>query len=158
MKKAVINASPIISLCKIGVENILFELFEKVFITDEVIGEIDSKPGRMSNFIKDSIAIGKLKKYSVAKKSMIDDLYGKMHKGELSVVIAGLELQADYVIIDEIAARNFAESLSLNPIGTIGLLRIAKKKGLIQSVKPFLMELREKGMWLSKQIIEKIIK
>jgi len=149
MKKAVINASPIISLCKIGVENILFELFEKVFITDEVIGEIDSKPGRMSNFIKDSI---------VAKKSMIDDLYGKMHKGELSVVIAGLELQADYVIIDEIAARNFAESLSLNPIGTIGLLRIAKKKGLIQSVKPFLMELREKGMWLSKQIIEKIIK
>ena len=158
MKKAVINASPIISLCKIGVENILFELFEKVFITDEVIGEIDSKPGRMSNFIKDSIANGKLKKYSVAKKSMIDDLYGKMHKGELSVVIAGLELQADYVIIDEIAARNFAESLSLNPIGTIGLLRIAKKKGLIQSVKPFLMELREKGMWLSKQIIEKIIK
>jgi predicted nucleic acid-binding protein len=158
MQKAIINASPIISLCKIGLEDLLFQLFDEIYITDEVIREINVKQGHESYFVDKAIRESKLLRYSVKKKEMITNLYGKMHEGELSVIIGGLELGADYLILDEMAARNFAESLSLNPIGTIALLRIAKRKGLIKEVKPYLFRLREKGIWLSKSIIETVIR
>jgi len=158
MHKVIINASPIISLCKIGLENMIFELFDEIYTTDEVIEEINKKQGNESVFLNDAISLNKIKKYTVLKKDLINELYGKMHKGELSVIIGGLELNIDNVIIDEIAARNFSESLSLSPIGTIGILRIAKRKGMIVEIKPYLNKLKENGFWLSNLIMDSILK
>lgn len=57
---------------------------------------------------------------------LVEQLYGKMHKGELEVIIAAKELSREFVLIDEKTARNFAEMNLLSPIVTIGLLVVAK--------------------------------
>ena len=57
---------------------------------------------------------------------MIQRLYGKLHAGELETIVGGKELEIDFVLIDEIAARNMAKNFFLTPIGTLGILRLAK--------------------------------
>lgn len=157
MYKVVINESPIIGLCKINLENIIFDIFDEIYITEEVIKEISTKESYEKEFVKKAIKNNKIKEYCVKNKDIINKFYGKMHKGELSVIIAGLEINADFIIIDELTARNFAESLSLYPIGLIGILRIAKRKKFINEIKPYLYSLKKKGIWLSEKLINDIL-
>lgn len=69
---------------------------------------------------------------------LVSKLYGKLHRGELEVIIGAKELGIQYVIIDEKPARRLADTLMLNSIGTVGLLLVAKKKGRITEVKSYL--------------------
>ena len=41
--------------------------------------------------------------------------------------------------------------------GPIGILTKAKKQGLISEIKPLIFEMREKGIWLSDGLIERIL-
>jgi len=38
-------------------------------------------------------------------------------------------------------------------IGLVGILLLAKKKGLIENVEPLLQELRANGYWLSDEVL-----
>ena len=59
-----------------------------------------------------------------------------MDYGESESVILYKELHADFLLIDDRKARNIAENLGVNCIGTIGLLAVAKDKKLIVELKP----------------------
>jgi predicted nucleic acid-binding protein len=67
-----------------------------------------------------------------------------LHRGELEVIAGAKEIGANVVIIDEKSARNFAEALMLKPLGLLGILKLAKTKGHISKVRPFLELLIEK--------------
>ena len=54
-----------------------------------------------------------------------------MHLRKLEIIVGGIELGMNFVLIDEIAARNMAENFFRTPIGTLGILRLAKSKGKI---------------------------
>jgi predicted nucleic acid-binding protein len=54
--------------------------------------------------------------------------------------------------LDDLDARRVARRLSLEPIGTVGLLLAAKKRGLIVSLKAELDQLKEMGFWISMQL------
>lgn len=55
-------------------------------------------------------------------------MYGKLHHGELETIVGGMELQADFVRIDERAARNVAMTFFLAPIGTVPSQYFVKKE------------------------------
>ena len=59
-----------------------------------------------------------------------------MDYGESESLILFKELHADFLLIDDKKARNIAESLDIKCIGVIGVLLIAKDKGLIENLKP----------------------
>jgi len=59
-----------------------------------------------------------------------------MDYGESESVILYQELEADFLLIDDKKGRSIVEGLSVNCIGTIGLLSVAKDKGLIKALKP----------------------
>ena len=82
----------------------------------------------------------------------------QVDKGEVEVIVAGKEESVNFVVIDEITARNLAEAFSLNPIGTIGVLRLAKRAGLVDSIKPYLDELKLKKFRISDKIYYDILK
>jgi hypothetical protein len=58
-----------------------------------------------------------------------------MDYGESESVILYEELNADYLLIDDNKARIIAESFDVKCIGSIGLLVIAKQKGLINGLR-----------------------
>jgi len=61
-------------------------------------------------------------------------------KGEAEAIILATECQA-----------------GLKITGTNGILIKAKKQGLISELKPLIYELREKEVWLSESLIERIL-
>ena len=63
-------------------------------------------------------------------------VYGRLDPGEASVLALAKEHDAHLVIIDEKKAREEARQIGLPVKGTIGVLLEAKKKGLIDAIKP----------------------
>jgi predicted nucleic acid-binding protein len=140
------NSSPIIGLSKINKLNLLWELFDEVYITSEVFKEISHGSVNAENLksieiLKKAVDKNNIKVYEVEDKKLVAKLYGKFHKGELETIIAAKELKADFVVIDEKAARRLAESFLLTTIGIVGVLIYAKTKGKILKLKPLLDEL-----------------
>jgi predicted nucleic acid-binding protein len=59
--------------------------------------------------------------------------------------------------LDESLGRFHAKHARLRVTATIGILVKAKKQGLISELKPLILELKEKGVWLSENLIERIL-
>ncbi|WP_072619811.1 DUF3368 domain-containing protein [Spirulina major] len=62
------------------------------------------------------------------------------------------EQQAAQLLINEQAARRVARSRNLPLIGTMGILVLAKRQGLLQSVKTVLDAMRKQGTWISERL------
>lgn len=68
-----------------------------------------------------------------------------MDYGESEAVILFRELGADFLLIDDKKARSIAENFGIPCIGTIGLLAVAKERGILSDLRPlFLMLLKRK--------------
>ena len=85
----------------------------------------------------------------------MSDLLFDLDKGEAEVILLAKEMSADLVIMDEELGRKYAKLAGLTMTGTLGLLLKAKEQKLIENIKPLLFELRQKGVWISPQIINK---
>jgi predicted nucleic acid-binding protein len=61
------------------------------------------------------------------------------------------------VLIDERTGWRAAQNNGHTPVGSVGIILPAKKKGLITEVKPHLHVMRNKGLYLSKRVIDNAI-
>ena len=59
-------------------------------------------------------------------------------------------------VIDDMDARRCAQALGIALFGTGGILLLAKRRGLLESVHDGLIRLRNAGLWLSDDIIQLI--
>lgn len=55
----------------------------------------------------------------------------RLGKGESEAIVLGIELQTDYLILDDAAARKEALRLGLNVKGTLAIIRLLKQEGKI---------------------------
>ena len=60
-------------------------------------------------------------------------------------------------ILDDLAARRCANSLSIPLRGTLGLVLSAKQQGKISAARPILEQLRQSGMYLSDRIFNQAL-
>ena len=56
--------------------------------------------------------------------------------------------------MDEHKGRRIAIAKGLNPIGTLGILIQAKKKGFIKSIKPLLTKLIQNNIYISDELFK----
>lgn len=155
MIKVVCNSSPIIGLAIINKLELLWELFDEVIIPQAVYDEIVNSKGNEkygSKELEAAVRLNRIKVVQVKNSKIVEELYGKLHKGELETIILAKELKINDVIIDEKAARNFAEAMMLQTTGIIGVLILSKKLGRIFEVKQYLDELINKGYRISKNL------
>ncbi|WP_446009346.1 DUF3368 domain-containing protein [Candidatus Electrothrix sp.] len=76
-----------------------------------------------------------------------------LDQGESETIALAVELRADLVLLDEKEGRNVAAHFGLRPVGIIGVLLEAKKKGLTTELRPHLDALRnEAGFYLSDRL------
>src|ERR1035437_5415082 len=133
MKKGLViaDSGPVFSLALIDKLDILTDLFDDIRIPQAVWNEI--------TFNKSKQDYRKLYNFFIDKTcqiSGINELLFVMDYGESESLILYKELKADFLLIDDKKARRIAESLDIKCIGIIGLLTIAKDKGIIEKLKP----------------------
>jgi predicted nucleic acid-binding protein len=161
MIKVVCNSSPIIGLSIINKLELLWELFDEVFIPKAVYDEILNSKNNKTFGVEGLInAVDRkcIKVYEVKNKVLVDELYGKLHRGELETIISAKELKINDVIIDEKAARSFAEAMLLQTTGVIGILILAKKTNRIPEIKKYLDLLISQGYRISNRLYENALK
>lgn len=160
VNKVITNSTPIIGLSILKKLHLIADLFDEVYVPDAVYQEVVhcGSPRRYGrNELHEMIDNGIFNRYKVKNGELVNKLYGKMHKGELEVIVGAKELNIRIVVMDENTARSLAKTFLLQPIGTIGILILAKKKGRIEKVKPHLDILINHGFHISKVLYEKAI-
>ena len=152
--KVVVNTTPIITLGKIEHLRILRELYGNVTIPIAVVLEVAVKDDfaflqMLKNF--DWIKVAECPEYE-------KNLFPKnLHAGEIEAIALSKSINADFLIIDDNAARRTASNFGLNVIGTAGTLLEAKQRGIISAVKPIIDSMCENNFYLSEKILQTIL-
>lgn len=143
---AIVDTSALIALEKIDLLGILCRLYEEIILPEAVINEFGTP----------SIDCYSAKKVeSPLVRLLVSDL--NLGKGESEVIALGRETGMR-IIIDDLKARKVAETLELNVTGTIGILLKAENMALIESAYDKAKELRDKGFYVSDQLLDDISK
>lgn len=77
-------------------------------------------------------------------------------EGEAEAIALAMELNLP-LLIDDRKRRRVAEKLGLKFIGSLGLLKIAKERGIITEVKPFIQKFLSKGYYLDEGLIRRFL-
>lgn len=161
MKVSVVtNSTPIIGLASIDQLDLLSRLFEKVYVTREVYNEVagDTENRVGADGLKRQIQEGCIILYDIIDNKFVELMFGRLHRGELSVMVAAKELGISFVLMDDASARKTAESFSLVPIGIVGILKLAKMNGFLLEIKHLLDKLMENNFRISLKLYNEILK
>lgn len=135
------DTSPIINLSTIGHLHLLPELFTEIVIPsavfDEIAGEGNNEPGSVE--VKTASWVRVL---PVPVQPLISQLLQDLDQGEAEAIVLALDIKADYVLMDETLGRQIAVTYHLQPLGLLGILVLAKHKGLIGAVAPLMDRLQ----------------
>lgn len=155
MLKVVSNTTPIISLLKLNRLEILKNLYNEVIIPNAVYLEIEN--GKHKEYYQDLSKLSWIRIQKIQDKLSLK-YFLDLDAGEAEAIILATEIGADLIIIDEKIGRFHAKHAELNVTGTIGILMKAKNIGIIKNIKPLLIELSEKDVWISNLLINEICK
>lgn len=139
------DTSCFVLLGKIKALHILQQLFTTVLTTPEIADEYGSA-------LPDWILI------RPADQSLKEKFLEYVDPGEASAIALASVVSCDYIILDDMAARKLAEKLGLPIKGTIGVLLMAKQKGIIPLLSPYLDIIQQTNFRLSQHLIDGFIK
>ncbi len=143
---AVVDASVLIALEKINSLEILCKIYDEVILPEAVINEFGTPS---------------INCYSIGKSGsqLVELLVGELNLGRGEAEVIALASKTGLkTIIDDRKARQVAEKLGLKVTGTIGILLKAEKLGVINSAHEKAKELREKGFYVSSELLDDIYK
>lgn len=128
----VINSSPLIFLSKLGYLNQFIEYSDDFYIPQSVAEEISAKSDPASQTIQTLINAGKIQVRTSSLITLLNSLNQRLGKGESEAIALGIELNADYVLLDDSTARREAKRLGLNIKGTLAVIKKINKDGKIR--------------------------
>jgi len=153
IERVVINASPLITLFRADLHYLLPQLFPDLVVPEAVWEEVVNHPP------DDPATQGLPKSHwvrKVATQPNINVFAWGLGAGE-TAVLSFAQNNRDYTaIIDDRAARRCARVLGVAFMGTAGVLVLAKRRGLIDSVEKSLRRLQRAGLWLSEELIVRL--
>ncbi len=78
--------------------------------------------------------------------------------GESSVLALVNEHPGSEAIIDDLVGRKCAASLNIPVRGTLGIVLVAKKRGLIPKARPIIEAMMTAGLYLSRKVVDEALK
>lgn len=144
------NAGPLIALANINCFEFLHVLFGEIHIPQAVFREttrLEHLPA--ASAIRTTAWI---KTIAVQDHLAVELLRNELDEGESETIVLAREMKAAQILIDERRARRKTSQLGLRTIGTLGILLLAKSRGLTPSIKLHLDALRESPFRMTPQL------
>lgn len=149
---AVTNTGPLIMLAKIDQLELLQQMFTTISIPPAVHRELMAKSGveaqRLDTALWQFIEVASKPKLSSTVLAATEHL----DAGEQQA-IALAHAQNTVLLIDERLGRRAARQLDLKVTGSVGVLIEGKQRGHIPAVRPLLEAARQRGYWLSDELV-----
>ena len=155
-EKAIINASPLIFLSRSHHLELLKAFASEVWVPESVATEI------LHRGQQDITAQAIKETEWLVTKSVpnipISIAEWRLGAGESSVLALASEHPGTEVVIDDLAGRKCAASLNIPVRGTLGIVLIAKKRGLIPKARPVIEDMMTAGLYLSKKVTNQALR
>ena len=151
MSKIVIaDAGPLIAFARLHQLGLLPQIFDRVFVTDVVFAECAGRADfPESPLIREAVDKKRLELCTAPDFSAYAQ---KIDAGEASAIAVAIDFACG-VLMDDKAGRKMATNAGVPVIGTVGVLVLAKRKGIVPLVIPQLNALIATGYFLSAEII-----
>ncbi|MCB9444308.1 MAG: DUF3368 domain-containing protein [Ardenticatenaceae bacterium] len=150
----ILNNTPLVALWPLDHLHLLRDLFGEVWISQSVFEEFlavnrEERTASLQNATW-------IKPITLSNPRQALPYVG-LDQGEADVLALAVEQSARLVVIDERKGRRYARRLELPLTGTLGLLLLAKEKGLISSLAPLIQQLQSAGLHFSIELVAKVI-
>lgn len=140
------DTTAITTLLKTGKETLLGQLFGEVLVPSAVFSELLQAHEHLPAFIR---------RVDVRDTLSSERLRQQLGRGESEAIVLAEELRADYLLIDERRGRKIARERNLKIIGLLGIVLLARERGMIVAIRPLLLELQSTGgAYLAPELVE----
>jgi predicted nucleic acid-binding protein len=127
----ILNSSPLIFLSRLNYLNQFVESPDNFYIPQSVADEIKAKSDPSSQTVQVLINSGNLQIRASKLITLVNSLNQRLGKGESEAIALAIELNTDYVLLDDSTARREARRLGLNIKGTLAVIKKLSKEGKI---------------------------
>lgn len=154
----VLDASPLITLARIGSLDVLRPLADQIVIPEAVYAECVSRaagrPGSIEIAQADWITYRK-----VENRARVEQLHTQIGLGEAEAIILAQEIGTHAtVVLDDATARRLAEQEGCRVVGLLGLVVMAKQRGQASAVRPLLDAMRSSGFFIGDALYTTILR
>lgn len=144
----VCNASPLIAFERLDRSELLQTLTHTLLIPTAVRTEVFGREGP-PDWIEERM---------ITQPLSAKTLSPRLGPGESEAIALALEIGDCYLLLDDLLARRLAEALHVSVIGTVGLLVLARRRGLVDAVRPLLDALLAVDFRVSKRLYNQVIR
>lgn len=151
------DAGPLIHLSLVSSLGLLREVYGRILIPGLVYDEVVKKGEGLAG----SVEVAGADWIEVASPSSESDLFRllrtHLHAGEAAAICLAVDRKAQWILSDDRPARLAAEALGFQVKGTLGILAMSKREGLIPAAAPLLRRLQDCGVWLAEDLVAKVL-
>ena len=153
---AVSNTTPLRYRIAIGHENLLGQLFEKVFVPVAVHEEL-TEPKTPENVRRRILSPPAWFEVRTVREAPASAFPVILHRGEREAILLAETLRSDVLLIDEQIGRTIALSRSLPLSGTLGVLERADTMGLVVNFPEVLKQLKASGFFVAESLEQQLL-
>lgn len=150
------DTTAISNLAQINQLELLEKIYHRIIIPKGVYEELLA----LDNFgipIEKILSQDWIEAKTVSSGTLLEQFSEELDRGEAEAIVLAIELNADYLLIDEKMGRKIAQENQIPIIGTLGVLLKSKELGLIESVKKQMDSLRQIGFWINDGLYYKML-
>jgi len=149
----VADCSALVALSVCGSLNLLEQLFASVVVPETVYLEATQSDKKQAQALK-TFLHGKVRQVNLETYVFLD---AYADAGETEAMLLYKQLAADKLLIDDKRGRKVAKINQISTIGSLGVLLVAKEKGLIVEVAPLLQQIEQSDIYLSPDLIATVL-
>lgn len=149
------DTTPLSVFLRIGRIDLVQSLVRTLYVPEAVAVELD-RGQKLFGQWREQMPFAQV--IRVEPSPLLVLLKSELDIGEAEAIALAVERKGELLLIDEAQGRTVARRLSLDVIGSVGLVLLAKKRGLVTAVVPVLDDLRSRGgLWLSDAFYDSIV-
>lgn len=151
--QVVADTSALIALATCKALSLLHDLFDQILVPPAVYeeatvqGKFDAQA--LQSFLHDKIEHVDLTELVIAASGL--------GQGELEAMALYKKLHADRLLVDDARARRVARFNGIEVVGSLGVLLLGKRRGLLSAVRPMVDILRASEIRMSEPLLSKVL-